>query len=220
MANRFPSAGLIESLRSRWPVGSRVELVSLSDPYPGKLVPGSLGSVSFVDDAGTVHVAWDCGSGLGLVYGEDHFRAAPAAAPVPVPAPAAKPAPLSPVAPGLSPDTVAAALSVRESVLSSVAEVVCALNGRLFMPAAGEMLGLFAAADQVGVVSCFEEAFSQVGLAFAAVARLVPAGAATPALLDLVDAFSAVAAAVSEGVYTLCQPGADAEQCPVCGGSV
>jgi hypothetical protein len=27
-----------------------------------------------VDDAGTVHVRWDCGSGLGLVYGEDMYE--------------------------------------------------------------------------------------------------------------------------------------------------
>jgi len=81
--NRFPSAARVASLRSSYPVGSRVELVSLEDANPGRLRPGCLGSVVFVDDMGTVHVAWDCGSSLGLVPGVDHWRPAPAPAPEP-----------------------------------------------------------------------------------------------------------------------------------------
>ena len=27
-----------------------------------------------MDDAGTIHVRWDCGSGLGIAYGEDSCR--------------------------------------------------------------------------------------------------------------------------------------------------
>ena len=30
-----------------------------------------MGTVIAVDDVGTIHVAWDCGSSLGVVYGED-----------------------------------------------------------------------------------------------------------------------------------------------------
>ena len=216
----FPSAAKIASLRARYPVGARVELVSLSDPYPGRLVPGSLGSVAFVDDAGTVHVSWDCGSGLGLVYGEDSFRlvsAAPAAAapvpvPVPVAAPVAEPAPLSPAA--------VSAASVRDSVLSVVAEIVGSLNGRLWVPPAAEVPGLFSQSGAAGVVASFDEAFGQVELAFRSIARLAPAAVVTPVLLDLVDAFSAIAGAVADGGLSLCQPAPDDEQCPVCGGSV
>ena len=32
------------------------------------------GSTVRVDDAGTIHVRWDCGSGLGIAYGEDSCR--------------------------------------------------------------------------------------------------------------------------------------------------
>lgn len=63
----------LASLRSAYPAGTRVELLSMDDPY-SRLVPGDQGAVSFVDDMGTVHVNWDCGSSLGLVYGEDHYR--------------------------------------------------------------------------------------------------------------------------------------------------
>jgi len=53
--------------------GDRVVLVYTSDPYT-KLQPGAQGTVSAIDDAGTVHVQWDSGSGLGLIPGEDRFR--------------------------------------------------------------------------------------------------------------------------------------------------
>jgi len=45
--------------------GKRIRLICCNDPYT-KLVPGIEGTVSSVDDAGTVHVRWDNGSRLGL----------------------------------------------------------------------------------------------------------------------------------------------------------
>lgn len=65
---------LIEMLRQQYPVGARVELTHMDDPYNTKLVPGCKGTVLFVDDIGTIHVSWDCGSSLGIVYGEDSCR--------------------------------------------------------------------------------------------------------------------------------------------------
>lgn len=53
--------------------GKRVRLIRCSDPYT-RLSPGDEGTVSFVDDLGTVHVAWDSGSSLGLVYREDEYE--------------------------------------------------------------------------------------------------------------------------------------------------
>lgn len=47
-------------------VGDRVRLVRCTDEYT-RLRPGELGTVSFIDDTGTVHVDWDSGSKLGLV---------------------------------------------------------------------------------------------------------------------------------------------------------
>ena len=35
---------------------------------------GTLGTVKHVDDIGTIHVSWDTGSGLGVVFGEDIVR--------------------------------------------------------------------------------------------------------------------------------------------------
>lgn len=49
-----------------WAVGERVILVTCNDPYT-KILPGTHGTVSFLDDAGTIFVDWDDGSRLGMV---------------------------------------------------------------------------------------------------------------------------------------------------------
>ena len=64
----------LQALRERFSPGTRVELVHMDDPYNTKLVPGCKGTVRCVDDMGTIHVSWDCGSSLGIVYGEDSCR--------------------------------------------------------------------------------------------------------------------------------------------------
>jgi Domain of unknown function (DUF4314) len=48
--------------------GDRVEFLGFGahDPYTD-LRPGTLGTVTLVDDAGTIHVEWDDGRRLGLV---------------------------------------------------------------------------------------------------------------------------------------------------------
>jgi len=71
--NGFPSRAVVESLRSQYPAGTRVALVSMNDPYT-KLQPGDEGTVIVVDDMGTIHIQWDSGSTLGAVYGEDAIR--------------------------------------------------------------------------------------------------------------------------------------------------
>lgn len=71
--NPLPKRETVVCLRERFPKGTRIELVSMDDPY-SKLKPGDLGTVDFVDDIGTIHIRWDCGSGLGIVYGEDRIR--------------------------------------------------------------------------------------------------------------------------------------------------
>ena len=53
--------------------GDRVRLVLCTDPFT-KLRPGLLGTVRFVDDAGTVHVDWDNGRRLGLVPDRDRWE--------------------------------------------------------------------------------------------------------------------------------------------------
>jgi len=69
----FPSKQIIFHLKEQYLPGTRVELICMDDPY-SKLKPGDQGTVSFVDDIGTVFVDWDCGSSLGVVYGVDMIR--------------------------------------------------------------------------------------------------------------------------------------------------
>ena len=57
-------------LREKYPTGTRVELVHMDDPYTS-LTTGDKGTVKHVDDMGTIHISWDCGSLLGVVYGVD-----------------------------------------------------------------------------------------------------------------------------------------------------
>jgi hypothetical protein len=71
--SNLPSRAALESLRRFYPAGTRVALVSMDDPYT-KIQPGEQGSVISVDDIGTIHIQWDCGSTLGAVYGEDIIR--------------------------------------------------------------------------------------------------------------------------------------------------
>ena len=73
MKNNFPSREAVELLRQQYPKGTRVELISMNDPFT-KLKPGDRGTVSMVDSIGTIFVDWDCGSGLGVAYGEDFIR--------------------------------------------------------------------------------------------------------------------------------------------------
>lgn len=61
-------------IREQYPKGCRVELVHMNDPFNSNLAPGCKGTVVAVDDIGTIHVRWDCGSSLGIVYGEDSCR--------------------------------------------------------------------------------------------------------------------------------------------------
>ena len=60
----------LADLRRRYPSGCRVKLICMNDPYRD-LKAGAIGTVTHVDDIGTIHVAWDCGSSLGVLLGED-----------------------------------------------------------------------------------------------------------------------------------------------------
>ena len=60
--------------------GRRVRLISCDDPHT-RLQPGTRGRVTFVDGLGTIHVAWDDGSRLGLIRGVDRWQVDAADAP-------------------------------------------------------------------------------------------------------------------------------------------
>lgn len=73
MRNRDISERELEHLKKVYPAGTRVELVYMDDPYT-KLTPGLKGTVKVIDDMGTIFVAWDNGSGLGVAYGVDQIK--------------------------------------------------------------------------------------------------------------------------------------------------
>ena len=55
-----------------WKKGDRVRLIRCNDEYT-ELQPGTEGTISLIDDFGTIHVDWDNGSRLGMVeeYGDE-----------------------------------------------------------------------------------------------------------------------------------------------------
>ncbi len=69
---RFPSKEIVERVRKEYPVGSRVGLVRMDDLQAPPI--GTKGTVKGVDDTASIIVAWDNGSGLNVIYGEDSCR--------------------------------------------------------------------------------------------------------------------------------------------------
>ena len=69
---RFPNEEVVERIRRQFPVGCRVELLRMDDVQAPPI--GTKGTVTGVDDTGSIMVSWDNGSGLNVVYGEDFCR--------------------------------------------------------------------------------------------------------------------------------------------------
>ena len=59
----------IQFLKDLYPTGTRVKLVEMNDIQAPPI--GTLGTVIYVDDIGTIHIKWDNGSTLGAAYPED-----------------------------------------------------------------------------------------------------------------------------------------------------
>ena len=69
---RFPSREVVENLRKKYPAGCRVELLKMDDSQAPPI--GTLGTVTGVDDIGSIMTNWDNGSGLSVAYGVDIAR--------------------------------------------------------------------------------------------------------------------------------------------------
>ena len=62
----------VKTLRKLYPAGTRIRLLKMDDIQAPPA--GTEGTVTFIDDAGTIHMRWDTGSSLGLISGEDEFE--------------------------------------------------------------------------------------------------------------------------------------------------
>lgn len=67
--NNFPGKETVELLRKKYPKGCRVKLLKMDDIQAPPI--GTKGTVIGVDDAGSIMVQWDNGSGLSIAFGED-----------------------------------------------------------------------------------------------------------------------------------------------------
>lgn len=72
MMMNFPSREIVEELRVKYPVGTRVELLKMDDFQAPPV--GTKGTVRGVDDTGSLLVEWDNGSGLNVIHGIDIVR--------------------------------------------------------------------------------------------------------------------------------------------------
>lgn len=63
----------VKRIKDMYPEGTRIELLTTMDDIQGVEV-GMKGTVTSVDDLGTIHMRWDNGRGLGLIPGEDQFK--------------------------------------------------------------------------------------------------------------------------------------------------
>ena len=62
----------VEKIKKLFPVGTRVRLIHMDD---SQAVPsGILGTVDHIDDDGQLHMKWDNGRTLALIYGVDQFE--------------------------------------------------------------------------------------------------------------------------------------------------
>ena len=69
---RFPNKELVEFLQQEYPPETRVRLTRMDDPQAPHL--GTKGTVTGVDDMGSLLVDWDNGSHLNVIHGVDEVR--------------------------------------------------------------------------------------------------------------------------------------------------
>lgn len=69
----IPPKDIMQSMKNAFPTGADVELVRMIDPY--RVMPAGLkGKVQYIDGIGTIHVSWENGSSLGVIWKEDCIK--------------------------------------------------------------------------------------------------------------------------------------------------
>ena len=72
---QFPSESYLKQLRKKYPVGTKLQLISMrNEKYP--ILPGTVGEVTHIDDVGSIHMRWENGSSLAIIPEVDSFRVA------------------------------------------------------------------------------------------------------------------------------------------------
>lgn len=70
---KIPTKEQIEKVRQEYPAGTRIELIQMVDEkWP--VQAGTKGTVKDVDDMLNIHMHWDNGRSLAMIYGVDKFR--------------------------------------------------------------------------------------------------------------------------------------------------
>ena len=70
---KLPNKKYIEELRKMYPVGTKIQLISMRDEkYP--VLPGTMGEVTHIDDMGSIHMKWENGSSLAIIPEVDSFK--------------------------------------------------------------------------------------------------------------------------------------------------
>ena len=68
----FVNDRTLERIRRQYPAGTRIELIKMDDFQAPPL--GTKGTVTAVDDSGSLLVHWDNGSSLNVIYGIDEVK--------------------------------------------------------------------------------------------------------------------------------------------------
>lgn len=70
---KFPNKTYLENLRKQYPVGTKIQLISMRDEkYP--ILSGTIGEVTHIDDLGSIHMKWQNGSSLAIIPEVDSFK--------------------------------------------------------------------------------------------------------------------------------------------------
>lgn len=72
VVRRMLNKDILEKLRQKYPVDCRVELLQMDNATAPSV--GTMGTVTGIDDSGSIMVDWDNGSGLNCLYGIDRVK--------------------------------------------------------------------------------------------------------------------------------------------------